>query len=73
MPCPLNRSPIACPRQPCAACREDLLERAAILEFGQGTGNPREQPTCSTRAEADALAVEQARARLSGQRALVAG
>lgn len=72
MLCPLNRQPSAgpCSRRPCSNCAEDLLERAAILEFGMGTGNPREEPTCRSRLEADALALEQAKASLPGQRAL---
>ena len=73
MLCLLNRHPAAgpCPRRPCSSCAEDLLERSAILEFGQGTGNSLEQSTCSSRLEADALAIAQASAGLPGQRALV--
>ena len=72
-PCPLSRDVSApCPRKlaghgdDCLACRDDLAERAAILLFGQGTGYGKEQPTCATRAEADALAAKQAREAMPG-------
>lgn len=43
----------------CAACREDLAERSALIEFGGAA---------STRAEADALALAQLRERATRQR-----
>ena len=83
MICPLGRDMKApCPRKEpngCFGCSEDLAERAAILEHGQGTGAdldpdfrpPQvERPTCRTRKEAEALAVEQARAAMLGQKSL---
>ena len=77
MSCPIGLNVLAtCARKrpdkdPCSSCRESLEERAAILEFGQGTGGSPERPTCSSREAADALALEQARASLPGQRTLV--
>jgi hypothetical protein len=71
--CPTLGGPIPqpCPRQPCWACREALAERAAILFFGQGTGGSPEEPTCSSRADADTLAALQLLATMPGQRALL--
>jgi hypothetical protein len=72
MICPIGRDAAKpCPRKPCESCREDMAERSAILQFGEGTGNPSEMPTCATRAEADALARSQALAAMPGQGSLI--
>jgi hypothetical protein len=55
--CAQNQS--TCPRGPCDDCCDDIAERSAILQYGQGTGGSPERPTCATRAEADALALLQ--------------
>jgi hypothetical protein len=63
--------PTPCPRiqaGSCEPCREDLIMRASVLEFGQafsGCSDPSlpatsERATCATRDEADRLAREQA-------------
>ena len=74
-PCSVLRGqvPETCPRAPCGNCVEDLAERAAILQYGQGTGGSPELPTCATRAEADALARAQALEAMPGQRVLGTG
>lgn len=64
--------PDPCPRMQngrCEPCRESLDERAAILEYGEGTGFNHETPTCATRAEADQLARRQAVEAMHRQRA----
>jgi hypothetical protein len=65
--CAILLTRVDCARD-CAACREEWAERAAILEHGQGTGGTPERPTCATRAEAEALARDQLRERLAGER-----
>lgn len=67
--CPVLLTSTECSRD-CDACREQWEERAAILEYGQGTGNPREIPTCNGRAAAEALARQQLADSLPGQRSL---
>ena len=68
MTCPLGLNVLAtCPsktpdKDPCGACRDDWQERSALIQFG-GMG--------LDRAQSDALAIEQARASLPGQRTLV--
>lgn len=66
MICPALSQPVPspCPRGECQACLEALVERAAILQYGQGTGGSPETPTCATRDEADRLARDQLRAAL---------
>ena len=54
----------------CIDCREDLDERAAILQYGEGTGGANELPECATREDADALSRSQALASMRGQRSL---
>lgn len=82
MNCPTIRAevPSPCPRLhggKCDACKEDLIERAAIIQYGQGTGwhdekDPhKEGVTCRTREEADALAVRMAVEKLPGQKNLI--
>ena len=64
MTCPLGRDTSApCPRKrpDCPACREDLGERSALIQFGGAA---------ATRSEADRLAVEQAREAMEPQRRL---
>jgi hypothetical protein len=58
--CPILQTAVVCARD-CVECRIDHEERAAILEFGQGTGGSPERPTCATRADAEAMAREQLR------------
>jgi hypothetical protein len=69
--CPLGRDMAKpCPRKEpngCFGCSEDLDERAAILEFGQGTGGSSERPTCATRQEAIAMAIRHVRESMPGQ------
>lgn len=64
--CPLGRELSApCPRKlpDCPACREDLGERSAMIQFGG---------EAATRTEADRLAVEQAIEMMAGrQRRLI--
>lgn len=67
--CPILATVVFCARD-CDACREQWEERAAILEFGQGTGNPREVPTCDGRAAAEAMARQQLADSMPGQRSL---
>lgn len=72
-PCPLQRDTNGeC--NACLPCIESWRERAAILEYGQGTGPDLERPTCRTREEAEALATKYLLAELAlatkGQRSL---
>lgn len=62
--------PQSCPRAPCSACGAGYEERAAILEYGQGTGGSPEEATCANRAEAETLAKQQMRDTMTGQRDL---
>lgn len=66
--------PDPCPRKTdndgCISCMDGIEERAAILQFGEGTGGSLERPTCATREEANRMAREQALAAMTGQRGL---
>lgn len=63
--CPILRTavPDRCPRGDCSDCQADLDERSALIQFGGMRLN---------RGQADALAREQMRASLPGQRELTA-
>jgi len=70
--CPVGRQQSEpCPRKratgryhECQECLDDWRERAAILEYGQGTGGSPERPTCDGRVSAEAEATAQIRAEL---------
>ena len=75
MICPAGRNVTApCPRKvytgeynACLPCIESWRERAAILEYGQGTGDNPESPTCQSRSDAEALASQMLREELQKQ------
>jgi hypothetical protein len=57
--------PMPCPRQyqgGCVACKEDLVERSALIQYGGAA---------SSRAEADMMARQQAVSSMPGQRPLI--
>jgi hypothetical protein len=59
---PCRRKSAGITRDTCTTCIEELAERSSLIQYG-GMG--------LDRAQSDALAVEQARASLPGQRSLV--
>jgi len=61
-PCP--RHALSVPETLCRPCLDLWDERAAILEYGQGTGGSPERPTCDGRVSAEAEATAQIRAEL---------